>query len=337
MLNIDGSYGEGGGQILRTAVALSVLNKVPIKITNIRANRPDPGIKPQHYIAIKSVKEICNAQTEGLEVGSSSLTFTNREIKGGKYKFDIGTAGSIVLVFQTCMLACLKSKEEITIQIKGGTENKWAPNWDYFEHVFIPIVRKMGVNVDAQLMKRGYYPKGGGEALITIHPTMNLKALVFDEKQNFPDVEGIINISNLPEHISSRIKHAAIKEQLKNNLKANISVEQTNSLSPGVVITLWAKSKDAVLGATVIGEKGLSSEEVGKKVSERLSSEIRSCANVDVHALDQLLPYMVLTKSSCNVREISNHSMTNMWLLKKFLDVDFDIKQNEFNFSISLK
>ena len=171
MLTIDGSYGEGGGQILRTAVALSALNKEPIKIINIRANRPNPGIKAQHYVAIKSVKELCNAKTSGLEVGSSSLTFTPGEIKGGTYKFDIGTAGSMVLVFQTCILASLKSKEPITIRLTGGSDDKWAPTWDYFYYVFLPLIKKIGVNVDAKLIKRGYYPIGGGEAEITINPT----------------------------------------------------------------------------------------------------------------------------------------------------------------------
>jgi len=339
LLSLDGAHGEGGGQILRTAVALSVLNKVPIEIRNIRANRPDSGIKAQHYIAIKSVKELCNAETSGLEVGSSNLTFNPGELKGGKYKFDIGTAGSIILVFQTCILSCLRSKEDITIQIKGGTENKWAPTWDYFEHVFIPLIKKIGVSVDTQLIKRGYYPKGGGEALITIHSTANIKPLIMDEEQKFSDVEGIINISNLPEHISTRIKHTTINELLKSNLKSNIIVEQTNSLSQGVGITLWTKSKDAVLGSAVIGERGLSSEEVGKKAAKDLLSEINSCANLDIHALDQLLPYMVLSNesSSCLVREISSHAMTNMWILKQFLDVDFEVKHNKSNYLVTVK
>jgi RNA 3'-phosphate cyclase len=341
LIIIDGSYGEGGGQILRTAVALSALKKESIKIINIRANRPDPGIKSQHYIAIKSVKELCNAETTGLDVGSSTLTFIPGEIKGGKYKFDIGTAGSMILVFQTCILASLKSKEPVTIKLTGGTDVKWAPTWDYFKYIFIPLLKNLGISIDVNLIKRGYYPKGGGEAEITIYPITDFKQLKLDEKQTFSDVEGIIYISNLPEHISTRIKHATIDELLKCNLKANIKIEQTNSFSPGTGIVLWVKSNDTILGATILGEKSLSSEDVGKKVVRGLLNEIESGANLDVHAFDQLLPYMVISNknecTSCIIKELSSHASTNMWVLKQFFNVDFDIKQNEKNVKIKVK
>ena len=341
MISIDGSYGEGGGQILRTAVALSALKKEPIKITNIRASRPDPGIKAQHYIAIKSVKELFSAETTGLDVGSSTLTFTPGEVKGGKYKFDIGTAGSVILVFQTCILASLNSKEAITIKLTGGTDVKWAPTWDYFQYIFIPFLKKIGITIDTQLIKRGYYPRGGGEAEITIYPNTDFKQLKLDEDQTFSDVEGIIYISNLPEHISTRIKHAAINELLKSNLKANIKIEQTTSFSPGTGITLWVKSKDSIIGTTLIGEKRLSSEEVGQKAVRNLKNEIYSGANLDVHAFDQLLPYLVISNknesSSFIIKELSSHASTSMWVLKQFFDVDFEIKQNEKNVKIKVK
>ena len=341
MISIDGSYGEGGGQILRTAVALSALKKEPIKIINIRASRPDQGIKAQHYVAIKSVKELCNAETTGLDVGSSTLTFTPDEIKGGKYKFDIGTAGSITLVFQTCILASLNSEELVTIKLTGGTDVKWAPTWDYFQYIFIPLLKKVGITIDTKLIKRGYYPKGGGEAEITIYPNTNLNQIKLDENQIFSEVEGTIYISNLPEHISTRIKHATIKELLKSNLKADIKIEQTTSYSPGTGITLWAKSNDTIIGTTLIGEKSLSSEEVGQKVVRNLINEIYSGANLDIHAFDQLLPYMVISNKnqgcSCIIRELSSHASTSMWVLKQFFNVDFDIKQNEKNVSVKIK
>ena len=341
LLEIDGSYGEGGGQILRTAVALSALKNVPIKIINIRANRPDPGIKAQHYVAIKCIKELCGAEVSGLEIGSSTLTFIPGDVKGGKYKFDIGTAGSIILVFQTCILAFLKSSEPINIKVTGGTDNKFAPTWDFFQHVFIPLIKKFGVKIDTKLIKRGYYPRGGGEAEITIHPTKNINPLKLADEQLFFDVKGLIHIANLPDHIATRIKHSSIKKLLKNNFKSDISIEQTSSFSPGTGITLWAESQDTILGTTVLGERGLSSEEVGNTAAGNIIKEIVSGANIDVHAFDQLLPYMTIfdkkDTSSCIVREISNHASTNIWVLKKFFDVDFEIKQNENNFSILIK
>jgi RNA 3'-phosphate cyclase len=337
LLEIDGSYGEGGGQILRNAVAFSTFTKIPIKITKIRANRPNPGIKAQHYTAIKCIKELCNAETKGLEIGSSTLEFKPGDFKSGNYKFDIGTAGSITLVFQACILASLKTNSPVTIRLTGGTDTKWSPPWDYFQHVFIPLIKKTSVLVDTKLIKRGYYPKGGGEASIIIHPcNVDLKPLQLDKEQKFFEVNGIVHIAGLPDHISKRIKHTAIETLLKRNLRANIEVEQTSALSPGTGITLWTESENTTIGSTSLGEKGLSSEEIGRTAALNLLNEIDSYATLDIHGFDQLLPYMVKAKglSSCIVQNVSTHAQTNMWLIKQFFDVKFEIKQDEKNYKI---
>ncbi len=338
LLQIDGSYGEGGGQILRNAVALSTLTKKPVKITNIRANRPNPGIKPQHYISIKSIQDICNAKTTGLEIGSSTLSFTPGDFKGGKYKFDIGTAGSITLVFQACILASILSMKSVTIKLNGGTDVKWSPSWDYFINVFLPLLKKMGVSVETKLINRGYYPKGGGEAEIIINPCKKIKPLRLDSFQEFSDVKGVINIAGLPDHISTRMKHSAIKLLLKENFLSNIEIQRFSSLSQGAGITLWIESKNSIIGSTVLGERGLSSEEVGKTAGLNLLSEIQSHSTLDIHAFDQILPYMALAEgtSSCFVKELSNHANTNIWLIKQFLDVDFEAKNKEDNFKITI-
>ena len=188
MLEIDGSYGEGGGQILRNAVALSVLTNKPIKILNIRANRPNPGIKAQHYVALKSIVEITNAEAKGLKIGSSQISFKPNKINGGIYKFDIGTAGSITLVFQACILALTKCTENITIRLTGGTDVRWSPTWDYFQNVYLPLIKKMGITVQSKLILRGYYPKGGGEALITMKPTKKINPLKCSEEETYEPV-----------------------------------------------------------------------------------------------------------------------------------------------------
>jgi len=342
LLEIDGSYGEGGGQVLRNSAALACVTNKSIKITNIRANRDQPGLKPQHYVVLKSLEEIFSAETTGVEIGSTEVTFKPGKIKKGKYKFEVGTAGSITLVFQAIILACINTKEQITVSISGGTDVKWSPSWDYFENVFLPLVERMGVKVYSDLILRGYYPRGGGEAVITINPVKKLKPLIISDEQDFSEIKGTISISNLSEDISRRIKHTAVKTLMKNDILTSIDVQQSTSLSPGVGVTLWSSTKGAIVGSNVLGDKGIPSEEVGLNVANFLLEEIKSYSTVDIYAFDQILPYMVLARkngtSCCNVRKLSNHASTNMWLLKQFyLDASFEALQNEDNFQIKVK
>ena len=338
-MHIDGSYGEGGGQILRNAVALSVLTKKPVEITNIRANRSNPGIKPQHYATIKIIGELCNAETSGLNIRSSSLKFSPGEIIGGDYNFDIGTAGSIMLVFQACILCSVKTKTPITIQVIGGTDVKWSPSWDYFKHVFLPLIKKMKLPVGAHLIRRGYYPKGGGEVALTIQPCKDIQPLMLDKKQKFKTIDGIINVANLPEHISKRMKRAAMKTLFKKNLEASLKIEENTSLSVGTGITIWTQKCNAILGATALGERGLPAEKIGENVVAELTREIESGSTLDTHAFDQIMPYMALARdneqSSCIVREISSHAQTNMWLIRQFFNnKDIFHIENKENFNI---
>lgn len=331
LLSIDGSYGEGGGQIVRTAVALSVLTNTPIQITNIRANRPIPGLRPQHYTAVSCVQSMCHAKTEGLSVGSSTLTFTPGTITPGSYSFDVGTAGSITLVFQTCLLSALRATAPITIRLKGGTDVRWAPSWDYFAHVFVPLIQKIGIKTDVQLHSRGYYPAGGGEAVLTIHPIEKLRPFQVIGPQTFSEIRGIINIANLPDHISTRMKHAAMKTALKHHLQAFIEVDAVTSTSSGTGIVMWSGTEETILGADALGEKGVSAEKIGENAITQLVQEIASGATVDHHAIDQLLPYFAYAPngSACLVRELSNHANTHMWLLKQFFDVTFELTQQQ--------
>lgn len=340
MLEIDGSYGEGGGQILRNTVAFSVITNKPIKVINIRKKRPNPGIKAQHYIAIKSIKDIFNAEVQGLEIGSSELIFKPGKIKPGIYNFDLGTAGSITLVFQAIILACSNSKEQITVNLCGGTDVNWSPSWDYFNNVYIPLINKIGVNVTPQLFSRGYYPRGGGKAKITINPSEKLIPLNLYNREIITQIQGNINISNLSDKISIRIKHTIISNLLKNNFKVNISIDRKSSLSPGVGATIWTKSKNYILGSSVIGKKTMSSEELGKNVVTNLLKDIQSEATLDFYGFDQIFPFMVLAKkngkSISKISNLSNHASTSMWLAKKFFDVEYKILQSEDKTSIEV-
>jgi RNA 3'-phosphate cyclase len=339
VLTIDGSYGEGGGQIVRTAVALSVLTKQPIEITNIRAGRPIPGLRPQHYTALSCIRTICDAEVEGLSIHSANLRFTPRDIKPGTYTFDIGTAGSMTLVFQACLLSAFHSSAPLTIVLRGGTDVRWAPSWDYFTHVFLPLISKIGIKTDIKLLKRGYYPTGGGEASLTIHPVKKLLPFSAQEPQSFTELSGIIHRANLPDHISIRMKHAAIKAAMKKNLRSTIQIDAAPSSSPGTGITLWSESERTIIGSTVLGEKTLSAEAVGETAANLLIQEIISGATLDRYAIDQILPYLALAPrgSACLIREISNHTHTNMWLIKQFFPIDFEVTPQQNALRIVVK
>jgi len=340
LIKIDGSYGEGGGQILRSAIGLSVFTDKPVEIYNIRKNRSNPGIKPQHYIAIKSIKKICDADTTGLDIGSKKLIFKPGQIKSGNYKFDIKTAGSIPLAFQAIILSCLKTDKKINIYLRGGTDVRWSLSWDFFEHVFIPILKKIGVNIETELIKRGYYPKGGGEAKLTIKKTDKINPIVVDENQVFSKINGIIHISNLPDHIPKRIKNIILKQVLKYDLKVSIDVSRCSSLSPGVGVTSWSENENTVVGSSVLGEKGVSSETVGNKAADRILDEIKSGSSFDVYSFDQIVPYLAIATTYGNskfyIRKVSGHAETNIWLVKHFFDCKFDLTKKEKNIQVKV-
>ena len=323
MIAIDGSYGEGGGQILRMAVALAALTGKSIRVYNIRAGRPNPGLKNQHITAINAVAKLCNAKTRGVAVGSSSIEFHPGKIKGGDYVFDVGTAGSVTLVMQACLLPALMAEEETHFKIRGGTDVKWAPPWDYFQNVFLKLLEKMGCYIDAYLNQRGYYPAGGGEIEVYVEPC-ELQSIGFDEKVE--KIKGIVNIANLPSNIAERIEKAAMEELRKHDMDADIAIEETSAKSAGVGIVLWSEPK--VLGSDCLGERGKPAEEVGKEAATKLIQEIKSNADLDEKAVDQLLPYLAMTGGKFKARNITKHAETEMWLLKKFIDVDFKIKKN---------
>lgn len=320
MILIDGGYGEGGGQILRTAVALSVLTGKSIRISNIRANRSNPGIRPQHFAAVKIIGDICNADIEGLEVGSHSFSFTPNEIKGGYYCFDVGTAGSIVLVFQTIILSLLNFPSEIKIRLMGGTDVKWAPGWDYFNSVFLKNLRRLGIIVDTRLIGRGYYPKGGGEAEIVLKSIGKILPFNCNSGLDFKNVEGVVHLCNLPDHVGTRMKLAAVKNLVNMELDHSIKIDKCKGLSAGCGITLWSESKGFVLGCLGLGERGIPADHIGKVTSEMILDEILSGSCIDVFSFDQLLAYMTMGKnaSRCYVRNISNHAYTNMWVISQF-------------------
>lgn len=328
MIEIDGSYGEGGGQILRMSVALSAVTGKDVKIVNIRAGRKKPGLAAQHLTGIMSVGEMCSAKVEGLEIGSQMVEFHPGGLKGGKYRFDIGTAGSITLVFQACFIPALHAPTKSVLTITGGTDVRWSPPIDYFQNVFLPMVEKMGVFAKVERVKRGYYPKGGGKVVLHVEPRSKLSPLVLGEIRGPLMMSGISHVSNLPPHIPERMAKSA-KEELIRLGRSDIICETFDgekAFGQGGAIVVWAKNEDTILGGDATAERGVRAEKVGEIAGNELWKEMKSGATLDIHLSDQILPYMAMAdgESSYLVRKLTNHTETNMWLIEQFFDVEFE-------------
>ncbi len=323
MIVIDGSYGEGGGQILRTAVSLSAVIGEEVTVTNIRKARPQPGLKMQHLSSIEAAALLCDAGVEGLFPGSTEITFSPLEIKGLSTEIDIGTAGSIPLLIQSIMPAAAYSSGAVRLRIKGGTDVIWSPTIDYLENVTFKALSRMGYISQLKTISRGYYPRGGGLIELTIEPS-RLRGHDFVREDR--EVSGISHSSRLPEHVAQR-EAASAKEILdEKGYGCDIRTEVSQYASTGSGITLWSGFK----GAVSIGKKGLPAEKVGARAAEEMITCLESEAAVDQHLADQLIPYMGLAGSgSFTTVALSDHTTTNIWVTEQFLDVRFGIKRRD--------
>lgn len=330
MIAIDGSFGEGGGQIIRTAVALSAVTGNGFSIHDIRKMRPQPGLKAQHCTAIRTAAAMTHAEVTGMGMGSTQLTFKPEGIFGGHYTVDIGTAGSITLLMQCLMPAALMSSDTVILDITGGTDVTWSPPIDYLSHVMLPVLTSMGLDCSIELQNRGYYPRGGGRVRVEIHPS-SLTGIDIRRKSGV--IMGMSHSSNLPEHVVRRQADAAMQALAKAGYRSDIRLETAKYVSTGSGITLWCGH----IGTSALGKRGLPAEKVGRSAASEIIAELNSGASVDVHLADQLLPFMGLAGSgSFTVREISEHTRTNIWVVEQFLDVQFNIRTENNVFKISL-
>jgi len=329
MLQIDGSVGEGGGQIIRTAIALAAITGKAVEITNIRANRPKPGLSAQHLHAVKAVERLSGGKTEGLALRSTHLIFTPGALKGFEGEIDIGTAGSITLLLQCLIPVALFADRETSVKITGGTDVNWSPPIDFYLNVFLKALREMGCAVHLDLKQRGYYPKGGGLVLVDVHvtPSEHLKGVAFQKTEECCVIAGTSHSSGLPPHVAERQANAA-KLTLKEegyHAKIKTEIEERTKRTTGSGITLWCGYKSG----SALGERGKRAELVGEEAARNIITELASATTVDVHLADQLVPYIALAdgKSEIRVREMTKHLETNMYITQQFLDAAFEIEK----------
>ncbi len=327
MLELDGSYGEGGGQILRMALALSALTGTAVRVVNVRARRKNPGLAAQHVTAVRALTELCSADVKGAEVGSRTVTFSPGTLRSGHYAFDVGTAGSVTLVLQAVLPAALHIGN-VELRIRGGTDVPMAPPADYFRKVFLRWLGRLGGPVEFDLIRRGYYPRGGGEVIVRTGDPAEFRPLNLEAGHEPERIEGAAHVANLPADIAARMA-AAARKRLLAFLSVKIHTEVLDSSraeGPGGAIVLWADAGESILGGSALAERGKRAEVVGDEAAAGLLAELNASAIVDVYAADQILPYLALASgpSSLIVREVTDHTRTAMWLLRSFLPVQFE-------------
>jgi len=323
MIELDGSEGEAGGQMLRTALSLSALTGEPFHITNIRAGRPDPGLKPQHLTGVRMMQRLCSASVTGDDPGSMELEFHPGKMVPGTYGFDVGTAGSLTLLMQTALPALVRAPGRTELVLTGGTDVRWSPPIDHYALVLFPLLRRMGAQVNIEVMARGFYPKGGGRVRLTVEGGP-LGPLRMDERGELVRVVGIANVQNLPSNVADRMIDAVLKEVPEAIVERSV----LRGVSPGAVMTLAAVYENCILGWNALGERGVPAERVGEDAVGNLRSVMENGGTVDALTADQLLPFMALAGDSCfKVDRLTGHLKAQMAIIPRFLPVRFRVEE----------
>jgi RNA 3'-terminal phosphate cyclase (ATP) len=338
MVVIDGSYGEGGGQVLRMALALSAILQEPVRIENIRAGRPNPGLQAQHLTGVMAIAKICQAELRGAELGSKELTFRpRRPPQPGSYFFDVtearkgGSAGATTLVLQTLLLPLALAKGTSTLTLKGGTHVSWSPPFHYVQQVLFPTLARMGIRAEAQLKQWGWYPVGGGEISVTIHGGAQIKGITLDRRGKLRRIRGISAYSNLPDHVGLRQKEHAVELLRRRGFEAQIEVVKAPSPGKGSCLFLLAEFENVLAGFTSLGERGKPAEKVAEEAVQEFLDYMETDAALDPHLADQLILPAALAQGpvAFTTARITKHLLTGVWVVERFMGQKFAVEGKE--------
>lgn len=328
MIKIDGSFGEGGGQILRSALGLSMYTGKAFTIENIRAGRKKPGLMRQHLTAVRAGREICGAKVEGDEIGSQTLTFRPGAVKSGDYRFSIGTAGSCTLVLQAILPSLLTAKGGSRVTFEGGTHNPMAPPFHFLNEAFFRTLREMGVGIECSLGSYGFYPAGGGSFEVVITPAAELKQFELDERGELLEYEAKALVAKIPYKIAEEeIKIIRARLGWEAEAARALTVE---SRGPGNIVMIKLVSERVTELFTGFGEKGLPLKVVANRAAGKVQRYLNSRAVVDEYLADQLLIPMALAGGgSFTTHKPSMHTITNIEVIKQFMELDFECREIE--------
>jgi RNA 3'-terminal phosphate cyclase (ATP) len=331
MIEINGSHGEGGGQILRTALALSAIEKKPFEIFDIRAGRKKPGLAAQHLQCVKAMVQICNAEVSGAEIGSSSLTFYPGEIKSGDYCFEIKTAGSTSLVLQTIFLPLSLAKKHSSITIRGGTHVPFSPCFNYLKEHWLYYLKKIGFDAELEISRAGFYPKGGGEINIYIKHTRKVYPLELTARGRLLKVRGISAVSNLDSGIADRQRKQAISHLSKINIIPEIDVVDMPAFGRGTMLLLIGEFENSQCCYFSLGAIGKRAEKVADEACDELGHFLATTAVIDEHLADQII--LPLSRAEGTSRfitpKITQHLLTNAEIINLFSNTTIDINGNQ--------
>lgn len=332
LLEIPGDTGEGGGQIARMAVALAAVTRTPIRLTRIRAKRPKPGLAAQHLTALRAVAALAGGDIEGLALGATGVTFRPGPIEGGDMRFDVGTAGSVTLLVQALLPALLAARRASTVRLVGGTDVRGAPPLDYLRFVLLPLLARFGVDARIRCVRRGYYPRGGGEIELAVRPApvRSPGRLVAGPLRS---IRAFVHTAGLPEHVALRMRDAALARLAGRAVDATVET-RAQGVGPGGAIVLAADRDGTTLGAGRVAERGVRAEALGESAAAELARDLALDVALDVHAADQSIVYLALAcaageTASITTAEASLHTTTAIWLAERFLPVRFAVEQRE--------
>jgi RNA 3'-terminal phosphate cyclase (ATP) len=328
MIHIDGSLGEGGGQVLRSSLACSILTGQALRITGIRARRSQPGLRPQHLKSVDAAAAVSKANVQGAAHGSTSLVFEPQEIRSGRYKFDIGTAGATTLVLQTIMLPLSFAPSASTVMISGGTHVPWSPCFHFIDLHWLPFLHQIGYNAQVSLDQAGFYPQGGGRITTNIRPASPVTPLDLTRRGELLHIRGISAVANLDISIAERQKLRALRRLESRCADTKIKITRLPSPGKGTLLLLLAEFEHSRCCYFALGERGLPAEQVADQAVDALEAFLETDGAVDQYLADQLLLPLALAKegSTISTSSISAHLTANAAVLQAFLPVEFDIQ-----------
>ncbi len=328
MIEINGAFGEGGGQILRTSLTLSALTGKPLRIHHIRANRGQPGLRPQHLTAVKAIAKLTNADLKGARRDSQEVTLIPVKLNAGRFHFDIQTAGALTLVLQTIFLPLSFAENHSQVTLTGGTHVRWSPNYHYIQEQWLLMMQGLGFRAQLKFHKAGFYPQGGGEASIKILPVRELQPFICVERGELLRIRGLSGVANLPDDIAKRQKHQALKRLYDRCPDSKIKTLRLPSHGKGTFILLQATFSNCGSACyTALGEPGKPAERVADEVVDQMLAFLETDGCLDHYLSDQiLLPLATINgHSEFRTNKITQHLITNVHVIQQFLPVQIEI------------